>query len=131
MKSSLWSIQKAEYARLNVDLNAIVNGVYDKVPDTAVIPYVVIGEVTVTSWKTKDSQGEEATATLHCYSNYAGKKEAYNILSAMLNSLTNQPLSLDDGFSLVNAELSSMNVITDADGTSYHGILRIKYIAKN
>ena len=72
MKSSLWSIQKAEYARLNVDLNAIVNGVYDKVPDTAVIPYVVIGEVTVTSWKTKDSQGEEATATLHCYSNYAG-----------------------------------------------------------
>jgi hypothetical protein len=128
MKTALWPTQVMLYQRLSsdVDLNAKITGVYDEVSSTAVFPYVTIGEQVVNPFKTKNSYGENIVWTLHCWSDYSGKKETYDILSLMLQALSKSPLIVD-GFALFNAELEDMQVITDIDGSKKHGILQIRF----
>jgi truncated hemoglobin YjbI len=132
MKTSLLPLQKAIYDRLSGDatLNNIITGVYDQVSADAVFPYVSIGEDNMTPRGTKNYNGENITTTLHCWSDYPGKKEAKQILDLMLQALTNTPLELS-GFSLVLSKVDQMRVFTDIDGTTRHGVLVLRYYINN
>lgn len=132
MRSSLWPLQKALFQRLSTDtaLSARITGVYDEVPEDATVPYVTLGEDTAIPWDTKDMDGQEVTTTLHCWSQYPGKKEAKEILSLMVEALTQSPLQLESGFSMSFDRLESMQVISDPDGVTKHGVLRMRFNTK-
>lgn len=129
MKSSLWPLQQALYTRLTTDsaLMARVTGVFDAVPDGQDFPYVTVGEDTVVDWSTKTNSGEEITHTLHVWSRYAGKKEAKEILSLVLDAITKQPLVLAGGFSVDYTALDFMEIFTDEDAVTRHGVLRLRF----
>lgn len=129
MKTSAWPLHMAVYERLNTDtdLNNLITGVYDHVRETAVMPYVTIGEQTISTFDTKINSGENITLVLHGWSNYSGKKEAYEMIDLMLQAFSKAPLSIEGGFSLVNFRRESgTTVIQDIDGSTYHAILRVR-----
>lgn len=130
MRSSLWPLQEAIYERLsNYDLlMQRVTGVFDDAPKDQPAPYITMGEVTVTDWGTKISDGEEVTSTLHCWSEYPGQREAKELLSLMLEALSSEPLSLEGGFSLDFGRMEMMQVLDDPDGITKHGVLRIRFL---
>lgn len=131
MRSALWPLQKAIFERLSNDAALQAKGVtvYD-VDDEAECPYITIGEDDTVPWNTKDIDGEETTSTFHVWSEYPGKKEAKEILSLMLESLTSAPLSLESGFFVSFSGMESIQVLDDPDGVTKHGIMRVRFNTK-
>lgn len=129
MKSSLWPLQKALYERFSghAPLMDRITGVFDDAPKDQLAPYVTMGESTVMDWGTKVNDGEEVTATLHCWSEYPGKREAKEILSLMLEALS-EPLTIEGGFSVDLSRLEMMEVLDDPDGVTKHGVLRVRFL---
>jgi Protein of unknown function (DUF3168) len=133
LKTSLWEVQKALFNRLSNDtaLSQKITGVFDEVEEGQAFPYVTLGEPTVNPFETKTSYGEDIPWVLHCWSQYSGKKECYEILNLMLQAITKEPFVIE-GFSLLRVKIEpNMQVITDIDEITKHGILRIRFIINN
>lgn len=92
-----WPIQVAMHARATGDaaLSAAVTGVYDHVPESAALPYVTIGEFTVTPTGAHDRFGSRATVTLHAWSTYHGRQEITAIVGHLVRLFDHQPLDVD------------------------------------
>jgi hypothetical protein len=129
MKTALFPLQTIIYQRLSNDSNLKTKNIktYDSVPSGATFPYISLGDDTVNNWGTKTGDGEDITHTLHVWSRYNGKKEAKEIMSLVLQSLTDTPLSLGSGFSMDFSRMEFMEVITDPDGITRHGIMRMRF----
>lgn len=133
IKTALEPLHTAFYKQLSEDvaLKSKVTGVYDYVDENTKFPYVTIGDPTVTPFPTKTSHGEEVLVNLHVYSKYKGKGEAFGILNLMVQAATKSDLQLEGGFSVFRMELEGINVITDIDGKTKHGIARFKVWVNN
>ena len=133
MKSSLGPLQAAIYTRLTTDaaITAKVTGVFDDVTPGQAYPYVTLGEDTSADGGTKTFDSEEITKTLHAWSRYDGKKEAQDILSLVLESITREPLLLGGGFSVHFSQLKMLQVFTDEDGITRHGVMRLRFRVRN
>lgn len=128
--------QQAVYSRLlSTDtvtklVNQTVNGkqykgVYDFVPDDAPYPYIVIGEPRTDPFTVKNSDIVDVFITLHIWSNYKGKKEAYDILTACHEAFL---IKLDiTGYTVNNTSWSDARVFDDIDGALRHGVLTLKF----
>lgn len=129
METALWILQRALFGRWSNDasIQAKGIGVYDHVDKDTPKPYITIGEPLVSPIETKTSYREEIPWTHHVWSDYAGKKEAYEIMNLMLKSLSSAPLTMEGGFILNKFRVEQLQVITDIDNTTYHGIMRIRY----
>lgn len=125
METALWYLQKALFARWNSE--TLLPNVYDYVTADTPKPYITIGEPLVTPSTNKTSYREEMPWTHHVWSDYNGKKEAYDIMNLMLKSLSRTPLEIEGAFYLQNFNVEQLQVITDIDNTTYHGILRVRY----
>lgn len=103
MTTAKWETQTAVYARLTADatLAGLVAGVFDEVPESTVMPYVVLGEATEESQDSHDRQGLEVTLTLHIWSRYRGYDEAAGILRELDRLLDRVSLTVD-GFTAVS-----------------------------
>lgn len=130
-ETALWPLQKAIFQRLSSDvtLSGVVTGVFDHVPENQPYPYVVIGEPNELPFDTKTSFGEEISLVIHVWSNYPGKKEAYNILGACQRALAYK-LSLE-GFRLLKVDRAGKQVFDDIDPAIKHGVLRMRYTISN
>ncbi|MGG3624397.1 DUF3168 domain-containing protein [Bacillus gobiensis] len=134
MKTALFELQKALFQRFTNDtaLSSKVDGrIYDAVPENTPYPYVSIGEPTNNPFDTKSSLGENIILSVHCWSSYNGKKEAYEILNLILQSLSGPPLQIGGGFKLQDFRREQMNVIIDIDGKTKHGILELRFYINN
>lgn len=132
IKTSLSPLHESFYEQLSEDtaLMSRVTGVYDYVDENTLFPYVTIGDPTISPFPTKTSYGEEVLVNLHVFSKYKGKTEAFEILSLMVRAATKQDLVIE-GFTFLRMELEGMNVITDIDGKTKHGIARFKVWVNN
>ncbi|MFL0365379.1 DUF3168 domain-containing protein [Pseudobacillus sp. 179-B 2D1 NHS] len=130
-ETALWPLQQAVFQRLSSDpvLSGMITGVFDSVEEDQAYPYVVIGEPNQVPFDTKNTFGEEISIVIHVWSNYAGKKEAYNILSACLKALSYK-LDIQD-FELLKVEKRGMTVFDDINPDIKHGVLRMRYTIKN
>lgn len=100
-------------------------GIYDYVPDDAPYPYIVIGEPRTDSFGIKNSDIVDVFITLHIWSNYRGKKEAYDILTACHEAFL---YKLDiTGYTVNNTSWSDARVFDDIDGVLRHGVLTLKF----
>jgi hypothetical protein len=129
MKTALWPLQQALYDRLKNDTTLITRAdVLDDVPKGTPMPYVTLGEETVNDYSSKTFDGEDATHTLHVWSDYNGKKEAKEILDLVLQSITANPLVIP-GFTLEGIQREFMEVFNDGGGV-YHGVMRLRFYIK-
>lgn len=108
-----------------------ITTVLDSVEKDTPYPYVTIGEPQATPFETKTSFGEQVVVVLHCWSQYDGKKEAYEILNFMLRALTKSPLMIEGDFTLFGMKLEQMTVINDIDDVTKHGIMRVRFDINN
>ena len=133
MASAGWDLQKAVYAALSSDatLTALLGGggIHDAAPQEAVFPYVIIDQMQVRDWSTGTEPGAEHMLTLHVWSDYAGKREAYEIADAMRAVLDGALLSLED-HRLINLRHQYSELKRDADGETHHGVLRFRAVTE-
>lgn len=121
MSSSLKAIQQAIYERLTADtvLMGKITGVFDEVPQNQPFPYVTIGDMTSTPWRTMSRFGEEVTITLHIWSQQKGFREAYEILDDLNRLLADQVIPVL-GWDVAACWYEFSDTIRDPDGVTKH-----------
>ena len=127
MKFPAWQLQVALVSRIRSA--APEYPVHDEHPEPAIYPYITVGEVIARPWSDKLKSGQTALASFHFWSQYAGKQEVAEMMNKVLEALTTGDYpDLAPTFHVVLRVLDSMNIISDMDEATYHGILTMKYL---
>ncbi|MCZ7595261.1 MAG: DUF3168 domain-containing protein [Hyphomicrobium sp.] len=133
MASASWVLQQAIYQALTNDgpLVALLGAarVWDDVPERAAFPYVTFAAGTERDWSTGGEAGAEHAVTLHVFSRAGGRKEAQEIIAALRAVLHEAALTLT-GQRLINLRHEASDVRRDADGETYHGIVRFRAVTE-
>lgn len=133
MTSASLDLQRSVFAALTAStpLTALLGGphVYDDVPRQAAFPYVTIGQSTVRDWSTGGEPGHEHILTLHVWSRAAGRKETYEIIGALEETLHDASLALSQ-HRLVNLRHEVSDARRDPDGETYHGVVRYRAVTE-
>lgn len=125
-----WNLQKAIYDELNGSVTAIgatTIPVYDDVPEGVSYPYVVIGEETATNFGTKTVDAVEHTITIHCWSQYRGRREIKEIMESTYQILHDADITVS-GASLVNLRQEFATTLAENDGITRHGVMRFRAV---
>lgn len=125
MTALAWTLQTALYAVLGEALADAGPGgaavpVYDAVPEGAAFPYVTIGDDVVTDGPYLDLESEDVTATVHVWSQYAGRREVKLIAGRIKAALCGQPLDVPE---VEHVRFESLTVIEEPGGAVRHGAL--------
>lgn len=125
-----WEIQRAIYQRLTdyQPLMAVIDSVYDHVPQDSDFPYLVIGDDTGLQWDTGTSKGTEATLTIHAWSRELGRREVKQIMNHVYDVLHLATLSIV-GLESVLCHWEFAETFLDPDGITRHGVSRFRIIA--
>jgi len=127
------ALRAAVHDALTADaaLTTLLGGakIYDEPPRSAAFPYVTLGETRVADYSTGTEPGEEHQLTLHAWSRQGGHKEAHMIAGALLSALDEAPLSLADNH-LVNFRFAVADVRREADGRTYHALVRFRAVTQ-
>lgn len=129
MSASAWALQKAIYTVLTGDaaLTSLCGGcVYDKVPQDAVFPYIVIGEASETA---AGAGLTEHSVTLHLWSRYSGACEIKSLGSAIRTALDGVILPLD-GHVMLGLMVLSADYLRQSDGETWRGSLRLRAVTE-
>jgi hypothetical protein len=133
MSNAGWDLQKAAYQSLIADtaLTALLGGerLYDHVPQASDFPYVAIDQMRINDWSTGTERGSEHVLMLHIWSRYDGKREAYDIADAIRENLDDAELMLDDN-RLINLTHQFSDLKRDADGETYHAVMRFRAVTE-
>ena len=115
----------------NAGLVAVLGGakIYDEPPRAAAFPYVTLGEGRIADFSTGSETGEEHQLTLHGWSREGGHREAHVIAGALLQALDDAPLTLA-GHHLVNFRFAVADVRREADGRTYHALVRFRAVTE-
>lgn len=128
-----FAVQTALYTRLKGDstLMGLVTGVYDYVPETAVYPYIVIGEAIETPRNAHDRYGRQTVVTLHVWDQYKGFKRVLQIGARIQALLDHQPLTLT-GLAHVATRYEFGQPLTDPEppGDIRHLVLRYRIVTE-
>lgn len=132
-QSPLLPIQTAMFAAMTGDaaLMGLVTGVYDYVPETAVYPYIVIGEATEIPRNSQDRYGWETVPTLHVWDKYRGYSRVLRIGSRIGVLLDHQRLTIP-GYDLVAIRFEFSQTLTDPEppGDIRHLVLRHRIVTE-
>jgi Protein of unknown function (DUF3168) len=103
--------------------------VYDEPPRAAAFPYVTLGETRIADFSTGSEPSEEHQLTLHAWSRQGGHREAHLVTGALMQALDNAPLTLA-GHHLVNFRFAVADVRREADGRTYHALVRFRAVTE-
>ncbi len=112
-------------------LTSLLGGakVYDDPPPNPIFPYVTLGEARASDYSTATETGTEHQFTLHAWSRQGGHREAHTIAAALLQALDDAPLALA-GHVLVNMRFAVADVRREADGRTYHALVRFRAVTE-
>jgi hypothetical protein len=115
----------------NAALAAVLGGakIYDEAPREMAFPYVTLGDMRIADFSAGSEPGLEHQLTLHAWSRQGGHREAHVIAGALLQALDDAPLALD-GHRLVNFRFAVADVRREADGRTYHALVRFRAVTE-
>jgi hypothetical protein len=115
----------------NAGLTSLLGGpkIYDEPPRAVAFPYVTLGEARIADSSTGSEAGEEHHLTLHAWSRQGGHREAHVITGALMQALDDAPLMLA-GHHLVNFRFAVADVRREADGRTYHALVRFRAVTE-
>jgi hypothetical protein len=119
--TSLLGVQEAFYLKVTNDaaLMALVEGVYDHVPEGADYPHLVIGDATEVPRKAMGMRGWRATETVHIWTKQRGFSQALAILKRLDDLFDEQPLDVE-GLHTVSVRLEFSQTLKDPDPEIRH-----------
>lgn len=118
--TKLFEVQQSIFSRLSnyAALNQSANGVFDFVPEQTKFPYVVLGRVYYTPENTKTTKGARIEVTIDVWSASKGKKETYDIVEVIGESLEDELVI--PGVDVIDQEIKSIEVLEEVNDL-YHG----------
>tara|TARA_Y100000114_G_C11670710_1_gene283627 strand:+ start:415 stop:816 length:402 start_codon:yes stop_codon:yes gene_type:complete len=128
-----FALQERIYSTLNGDstLGALIQGVFDSVPDGQSLPVVTIGTQSTSDNGTKTLDARDYIFNVDVYSDYRGMKEIKNIQKEIYRLLHESSLSVS-GASFVNCRCEFTTDILEDDGVTRHGVMRFRaYVTDN
>lgn len=122
-------LQQRIYTTLTADatLMALIEAVYDSVPDNEPAPFISFGEFNLGDWGSHTSSGVEGEIQLDVWSEQTGKKEVLTIMNRLYEILHNIDLDIT-GFPTIVFRCALSTVLKDPDGRTHHGIQRYRII---
>jgi len=127
------ALRAAIYDALTADaaLTGLLGGpkIYDEPPRGAAFPYVTLGETRVADYSTGTEAGEEHQLVLHAWSRHGGTREAHLIAGTLLQALDDAPLTLTDHH-LINLRFAVADIRREADGRTYHALVRFRAVTE-
>lgn len=127
-------LRAAVYDALRADtaLSSVLGGarVYDEPPRNAEFPYVTLGEARLSEAGADGGTLQEHLLVLHAWSRKGGHREAHVIAGALLQALDDAPLDLP-GHRLVNLRFTVADIRREADGRTYHALVRFRALTED
>lgn len=121
-------VTKSVYTLLSADATLLAlatGGVHDDVPEAQAYPYVELGETFETKDSTFTADGRSLLIWIHVWSQYAGKKQAQEIL-ARIGDLLDEVALVVTGAVVQSCEVEYTQVVRDPDGRTRHGIAHLR-----
>ncbi len=127
----LQAVQQALYSKLTGDslLMDLVNGIYDAVPQQAVLPYIVIGDGSADLIPQPQTPTNQCQMTLNVWTNGNGRKLALSILNR-LNALLHHGSLNFTGFTLLSMSCSRAETHVDVDQQRIYGVLELSIVVR-
>lgn len=133
MSTAAAALRAAIHQALTNDgaLTALLGGtsVYDEPPKGAAFPYVTLGEARVANVAADEAPAEEHQLTLHVWSRQGGHREAHLVTGAVMRALDDAPLAVA-AHRLVNLRFALADVRREADGRTYHVLVRFRAVTE-
>lgn len=132
-------LQKAIIERINaLNLHGLTHGkpavkAYDRVPTLREYPYVTVWDQTPsTDFMTKDIGGQTLQVTIDVHSQYQGFREAEELASQILLSLTGDKIDLSAyGFEVIRHQRVNSVPLNDPDGQSVRVVQRVLFVIQD
>lgn len=103
--------------------------VHDAPPRDAAFPYVTLGDARLTDISGDDAPAQEHLLTLHVWSRQGGHRQAHVITGALLQALDDAPLA-PAGHRLVQLRFAIADIRREADGRTYHALVRFRAVTE-
>lgn len=127
------ALRAAIQSTLNADasMTTLLGGakIYDEPPRSAAFPYVTMGDGRVSEIAAAEAPTEEHHITMHAWSRQGGHREAHLIAGALIQALDDAALTLT-GHRLVNLRLALADIRREADGRTYHALVRFRAVTE-
>jgi hypothetical protein len=132
MSSASFALQKAIFAALSADENIrdIVDDpprVFDHVPRSSALPYIVVGDDRTRDWSTATEPGSEHALTIHVWSRAPGHREARVAADAVIAALNGAALAVE-GHTLIDLRWLDTELAKEADGETLHARVRFRAV---
>lgn len=123
---NLSGLQAAIKAKLEA-VPQLTGKVYDHTPKGTAKPYIVLGDMTGNEHDTDDTDGVEATVTLHTWSDKRGMKELQELLDLVRAALHNKSYAVA-GETVVLGYFEFVQTMVETDGLTRQGVQRFRFI---
>ncbi|WP_321397385.1 DUF3168 domain-containing protein [Emcibacter sp.] len=125
--SVLNRLQESVYGVLagSTELNNRLGGIFDHVPESASLPYLAIGDMSVRDWSSKSFSGFEILFDLHLWSGKSGGLEIRELADLAHDLVTAETLQ-GDGLSVVSLQFVFFETFFETDGRIRHGVMRYR-----
>ena len=125
-------LQKAIYEKLtgNSSLMAIISDVFDYPPQSAIFPFISIGNANFSEVSSLVGGIMGYLCDVNIYAREAGHKQTADIMEIIYGLLHNGAVSIS-GKTLVMMRFESSSIKLQDDGWTYQGIMRLKVILQN
>ena len=121
--------QQAIYTALTGDstLMALIQGVFDNVPDNQTFPYITIGEGDWNDRGSHSTEGLTGSITINTWSQARGRKTVLDIQAEIDRILHNTNVSIS-GWSIISLRRDFSTILVEDDNLTYHGVSRFKIL---
>ena len=127
---SQWDVQTAIFSTLTGHAPLAASAaIYDKVPENAGFPYVVIGDMECRPLGTQGHDGLEITLSVHSFSRYPGHKELRQIM-ARVHMALHESAPAVAGQTLVLCHFLSSSTALEDGGQTLHGVQKFQIITE-
>ena len=99
--------------------------IYDEVPPNCPAPYVVLGEATISPWRTHTTKGEEITVVIHVFSDERSTREAARIFGHV-NRILGDAALVVTGYNVVRCYYEDARAIKEPQGRHIPARYRIQ-----
>jgi hypothetical protein len=122
-------LQTAIYNKLTADatLMALVEGIFDRPPQSSAFPYVTIGDSAAKDLSNKSAVATDHKTVLHVWSRQGGRAEAATIMDRLYQLLHQGTLTVT-GHTLVIMHFTANTLTLENDGETYHGTLVLRIV---